>query len=142
VTRPRRMYCDECWREVNNQMRGKKKDANHDEIAEYLEKAGLLVEDMSAVGRGVPDLLVAYRNVIKMVEIKNKKTSYGRKGLNGLQRKLVDRGFPVCVVRSLEEAAEFVSLLKGCKTEDELEAVSYGVSRPEQLDTLKAEMSR
>jgi hypothetical protein len=105
-------------------MRGKKKDANQGEIVEVLEKSGFATEDMSHVGNGFPDLLVAYRNVMKLVEVKNRKTSYGRKGLNERQRRLHQR-FTVSVISTVDEAAEFVRVMKACKTEKEMHAVVF-----------------
>lgn len=122
-------YCsNQCYwqtvRESDDMRRAPRKDDNHNDVAELFEKSGFATEDMSHVGRGFPDLLVAYRGVMKLVEIKNRKTSYGRRGLNDLQRGLQAR-FNVCVISSTDEALEFIGLMKGCKTELEMHSLTY-----------------
>ena len=47
------------------------RDANHVELVNVLNALGFLVIDLSAVGGGVPDLLVGRRGVISLCEIKN-----------------------------------------------------------------------
>ena len=68
---------------------GAKKDANDLEIVEALKKAGAYVIDMSHVGSGFPDLIVGAHQKTMLVEIKNPKTAYGKKGLNKNQQKLL-----------------------------------------------------
>lgn len=107
-------------------MRGKKKDANQNVIAELFEKAGFVVHDMSSSGNGMPDLAVAYRGVVKLVEVKNPKTKYGRKGLNKIQKRLIEeRGLPVSVISSVDEAVVFITRVKTCKTEYQMSSVIY-----------------
>lgn len=48
-----------------------KRDGNHGEIVDDLRKAGATVLDLAAVGKGAPDLLVGYRGVNYLIEIKD-----------------------------------------------------------------------
>lgn len=48
-----------------------KRDGNHAEIVAALEGAGATVLDLAAVGGGCPDLLVGYRGVNYLIEIKD-----------------------------------------------------------------------
>lgn len=128
VNQRNRTYCDQCWSEVNNAMRGKKKDSNHQPIAQAFEDAGAICLDLSDKGGGYPDLLVCFQERMFFVEVKNPKTSYGRRGLNKHQVKFRERYniLPYFVV----------------KTADEAQSILRFVSRPEQLDQLKAEITR
>lgn len=51
--------------------RAAKTDANQTEIVEAMRKAGATVQSLAAVGQGVPDLLVGYRNRTALVEVKD-----------------------------------------------------------------------
>jgi len=53
-------------------MRGRKTDANQASIMAALRQVGATVVDLSAVGRGVPDLLVGFRGQTYLLEVKNK----------------------------------------------------------------------
>ena len=53
-------------------MRGRKTDANQASIMAALRQVGATVVDLSAVGRGVPDLLVGFRGHTYLLEVKNK----------------------------------------------------------------------
>lgn len=48
-----------------------RRDANHQDIREGLRKAGYLVLDLGAVGRGCPDLLVAGHGRMVLLEVKD-----------------------------------------------------------------------
>ena len=90
-----------------------KKDANLNEIVGALQKAGAYVLDMSHVGRGFPDLIVGFRSKTILMEIKNPKSSYGKKGLNKnqLKRKEQWTGDTYCVVDSIEAALNMIGVL-------------------------------
>lgn len=90
---------------------GVKKDANHVEIVAAFKKLGADIIDLSAVGRGVPDLVVWCRMAWHLVDIKNPKTGYGRRGLNARQKEWADewKGGPVYLVSTLEQAADMVN---------------------------------
>ncbi len=53
-------------------------DSNQAEIVRVLRAAGASVQSLAAVGKGCPDLLVAYKGVNYLFEVKNPA------GLNGL----------------------------------------------------------
>ena len=53
-------------------MRGRKTDANQASIMAALRQVGATVVDLSAVERGVPDLLVGFRGHTYLLEVKNK----------------------------------------------------------------------
>ncbi len=91
-----------------------KKDANHNEIVDAMTKAGAYVLDMSHVGRGFPDLIVGFQNMTILMEIKNPKTAYGKKGLNKNQIKWKEQwtGGTYCVVDSSESALRMIGVVK------------------------------
>ena len=53
-------------------MRGRRTDANQSTIIATLKAVGASVVDLSAVGKGVPDLLVGFRGRTYLLEVKNK----------------------------------------------------------------------
>jgi len=48
-----------------------RKDANHSAIVKSLQATGALVYDTAGVGGGFPDLMVSFRGVIRLLEIKD-----------------------------------------------------------------------
>ena len=90
---------------------GAKKDANHKEIANALTAVGVPVYDLSGAGCGIPDCLVWVWDSWQLVEIKNTKTAYGKRGLNPIQKKWLThwRGGPVHILKTVEQALEFAS---------------------------------
>lgn len=93
---------------------GAKKDANHHEVVEAMQKAGAYVIDMSHVGKGFPDLIVGFESKTILMEIKNPKTAYGRKGLNKNQLKWKEQwtGGTYCVVDGPEAALRMIGVAK------------------------------
>ena len=91
---------------------GAKKDANHHEVVDALKKAGAYVIDMSHVGGGFPDLITGFQGKTLLMEIKNPKTSYGKKGLNKNQLKWKEQwtGGPYCIVDSPQAALEMIGV--------------------------------
>lgn len=89
---------------------GLKKDANHKPLAKMLEDAGFEVKDLSQRGCGLPDMVVWAHGAWHLVEIKNKKTSYGKKGLNKNQRAWIKgwSGGPVHVICDDADAQRFI----------------------------------
>jgi len=51
--------------------RAARTDANHQEIVAALRRAGIAVKSLAAVGKGMPDLLVAFRGVNVLLEVKD-----------------------------------------------------------------------
>lgn len=56
-------------------------DANQPEIVDALRKAGASVQCLHTVGDGVPDLLVGYRGVNLLMEVKDGKKPPSRRQL-------------------------------------------------------------
>ncbi len=85
---------------------GNKKDANHWEIVNAFERLGASVLDLSDMGCGIPDLIVWCANEWHLVDVKNPKTSYGRRGLNARQKEWAQswKGGPVYLVSSVDDA--------------------------------------
>lgn len=62
-------------------------DSNHQEITTALRRAGASVLSLAAVGKGCPDLLVcAPGGRLYLVEVKDRGTAYGRRGLSESQQ--------------------------------------------------------
>lgn len=83
-----------------------KVDSNQSEIVSALRDVGASVQTLSAVGRGVPDLLVGFRSVTHLLEVKSKTAKKRDEGKTTAQ---VDwhrqwRGRPVVIVRNTAEA--------------------------------------
>lgn len=115
----KRQYCSlscsyasgSSWRAgmAANEMRkkyGHKKDANHDEIVAIIRKAGIAFYDFSSLGNGIPDGIVWVNNSWQLIEIKNLKTAYGKRGLNKNQKKWISQwnGGPVYILHNIDEA--------------------------------------
>ena len=52
-------------------MKGKRTDNNQKKIVIFMRKLGATVLDLSGVGKGCPDLLVAFKGLLYLVEVKN-----------------------------------------------------------------------
>ena len=94
-------------------------DANQSEIVKALKDAGASVIDTSGAGGGVPDLIIGINGVTILMEIKNPKTSYGRKGLNKNQERWVLKwqGGVFCMVDSVEAALRAIHVFEPKKAE-------------------------
>jgi Holliday junction resolvase/endogenous inhibitor of DNA gyrase (YacG/DUF329 family) len=108
-----RQYCSLKCRDVegNEALRhNARKDANHNEIVEILEKGGVVVRDTSKLMRGFPDLLAWHMDQWHLIEIKNPNTAYGKKGLSRLQQEFATtwKGGPVFIMRTAEDANKFI----------------------------------
>ena len=92
---------------------GAKKDANHSEIVDALKTHGASVIDMSHVGQGFPDLIVGFSGQTLLMEIKNPKTAYGKRGLNKNQTRWRENwiGGPYAVVSSVDGALAAINAL-------------------------------
>lgn len=51
--------------------RSAKVDANQEQVVSALRSAGAMVQSLAAVGKGVPDLLVAFRGNLFLLEVKD-----------------------------------------------------------------------
>lgn len=109
---------------------GAKKDANHKEIVQILQLNGAEVYDLSAAGNGIPDLLVWVKTSWQLVEVKNLKTSYGKRGLNHHQKRWIGqwKGGPVYILTDIHEAARFArGNFEGIKFIDSLWTAQHGI---------------
>lgn len=90
---------------------GAKRDANHTEIIDTLRSCGVAVYDTASIGNGFPDLVAWASNGWHLIEIKNKKTGYGKRGLNPIQRKWAEqwKGGPIILIHSIDEATRFAA---------------------------------
>lgn len=66
----------------------KRTDENQSLLVEFARQQGIEVVVCSHIGGGFPDLMIKYNSLIRFVEIKNKNTQYGKKGLNDKQLEL------------------------------------------------------
>lgn len=90
---------------------GAKKDANHNEVASVFSAMAVPFYDLSSFGRGLPDGLAWVQNQWHLVEIKNPKTGYGRRGLNPIQTKWHSqaRGGPIFIIKNVTDAENFAA---------------------------------
>lgn len=51
--------------------RAAKVDANHAQVVSALRAAGAVVQSLAAIGKGTPDLLVAFRGDMFLLEVKD-----------------------------------------------------------------------
>ena len=88
-------------------MRAKRVDVNQREIVHALRTLGATVQDLSGVGNGCPDLLIGYRGVTMLIEVKRdakaKLTTHQVEWHNNWRGGLVAR------IESIDEA---ITLLK------------------------------
>lgn len=93
--------------------RAAKIDANQPEIVDALRRVGATVQSLAQVGDGVPDLLVGFRGLTHLLEVKD-----GRKPPSA--RKLTKdqqdwhrywRGSDVYIVTCVEEALKAIGVL-------------------------------
>lgn len=54
-------------------MRARRTDANHADMVEEFRRLGASVLDLSRMGEGAPDLLIAFGGLCMLVEVKNPK---------------------------------------------------------------------
>lgn len=93
--------------------RAAKVDVNHAEIVHALREAGCFVQDLSAVGKGCPDLLVSRAGVWYLIEVKRPKARGQAAGtLTDDQIVWIDRACAdVHVVKSIDDALRAVGLM-------------------------------
>ena len=87
-------------------------DSNQNEIVDALRKAGASVQSLAALGKGVPDLLVAIRGVNLLMEIKdgNKPKSAQKLTEDQLKWHGAWQG-PVCIVDGPEAALRMLGVV-------------------------------
>ena len=87
-------------------------DANQDQIVTALRAMGATVRIVTQ-GNGLPDLLVGFRGVTILMEVKDGKKVPSARKLTPAEQKFFDewRGGIVAIVNSVDEA---IDLLKNC----------------------------
>lgn len=87
---------------------GAKKDANHNEVFGVI-KQFCAVHDLSNAGHGIPDGVAYVNGQWHLFDVKNPKTSYGKRGLNDRQKRWMSdwRGGPVYLIHNTDEAQRF-----------------------------------
>jgi hypothetical protein len=115
---------------------GAKKDANHHDLVNALERIGCGVLDLSSLGYGVPDLLILDRNKnMHLADVKNKKTSYGRRGMNNRQKEFAAnwQGTAIYLLYTIDDALNL-----GCGRIDQVKSVPCGIGVMEHKALAKA----
>lgn len=84
-------------------------DGNHKSIVEALRRVGCRVLDLSRVGAGCPDLLVSLPQRGRVPELMLMEVKTARGKLNAAQRIFESEGWPVFVVRTVDEALRLVT---------------------------------
>ena len=88
-------------------------DENQPEIVKALRQAGATVQSLAAVGKGCPDLLVAYRGQNYLVEVKDGNKPPSARQLTPDQQKWHSTwGSPVHVVKNTAEALNVIGIEK------------------------------
>lgn len=92
--------------------RASKVDTNQAAIVAALRDVGASVQPLHAVGQGVPDLLVGFRNDIWLVEVKSPTAKKRDDGNTAHQIKwhAAWRGRPVAVVRNSDDALRAIGV--------------------------------
>ena len=87
-------------------------DSNQNEVVNALRKAGASVQSLAALGKGVPDLLVAIRGVNLLMEIKDGSKPKSAQKLTEDQLKWHGawQG-PVCIVDGPEAALRMIGVV-------------------------------
>lgn len=90
-------------------------DANQKRIADALRLIGAVVKDLSRVGGGTPDLLVGYKGLTVLLEVKREPGKQGGTSGANLSKTqsrwhLLWCGGPCHLVRTVDEAIEIVRL--------------------------------
>lgn len=86
--------------------RAAKIDDNQPEIVEALRKVGASVQSLAAAGKGVPDLLVSFRGVNYLLEVKMEKGKLTDDQVKWHQMWQA----PIYIVRSVEDALRAIGL--------------------------------
>ena len=90
-------------------MRAGRIDANQQRIVKYLRQCAMRVQILSDVGKGFPDLLVGYRGVNVLLEVKDGDKVPSKQKLTVAEKDWHDAwGGQVEIVATPEKAAEVV----------------------------------
>ena len=94
-------------------MRAARVDQNHVEIVKALRDYGAMVWSLASVGRGIPDLLVTFKNTTILMEVKDGKKSPSQRNLTKDQLKFHAEwtGGILCIVTDVEGALRVLKQL-------------------------------
>lgn len=90
-------------------------DANQVEIVEALRRAGAFVQSLHTIGKGCPDLLVAFRGSWHVLEVKDGKKLPSDQALTKPELRWIlaaEKCAPVHVVNSVEQALKAIGAIK------------------------------
>jgi hypothetical protein len=92
--------------------RAAKVDSNQDQVVTALRVAGATVQSLAAIGKGVPDLLVSFRDAMFLLEVKDGAKVPSARALTADQVKWhAAWGCPVHVVHTPEEALRAIGAM-------------------------------
>jgi len=82
------------------------RDRNQQQIVDALRAVGAFVYDAAHIGGGFPDLIVGFRGMVYLMEIKNPKSWYGKLGMSESQKKFRDawHDAPISLVENANDA--------------------------------------
>jgi len=88
-------------------------DSNQPEIVKTFQDLGCTVQHLHTIGNGCPDILVGYRSMNFLVEIKDGRKIPSQRNLTIDEKRwhLTWRG-QVCIIKSVDEAINFIKYLK------------------------------
>lgn len=89
-------------------MRARRVDANHSEIAEEFERQGCIVHRTNSDW----DLTVQLYGLTTLVEVKNRETGYGRRGLNKRQQGIKIARWTIYDARDVSQCVQSLKTLK------------------------------
>jgi hypothetical protein len=89
-----------------------RKDANHDAVVKALRQAGASVQSLADIGGGCPDILVARRNQMWLIEIKDGSLPPSKRALTKDEAAWHNLWYaPVYVASSVSEALEIIGII-------------------------------
>jgi Holliday junction resolvase len=88
--------------------RAAKVDHNHADVVQALRSAGASVQSLAAIGKGCPDLLVGYRGMWLLFEVKDGTKSPSRRKLTPDQEEWIkaSKGGAVWLITSIPDALD------------------------------------
>jgi hypothetical protein len=88
-------------------------DANHTAIVKAVTQCGARVLDLSRLGQGVPDLLIAYRGQLCLWELKDGDKPPSKRRLTPAEQAWHEhwQGAPVLIINSVDEAIDALNAM-------------------------------
>jgi hypothetical protein len=97
-------------------MKAAKADSNQKEIVQYFRKMGVDVFHTHTVGGGFPDVVLGYKGVNMLVEIKDGSKPPSARALTKQERKFhAEWGGDVQIVETLDDCLELISKMRAEK---------------------------